>query len=191
MDTWEPQFIELWQRGLDTAEIAHQLGIPRGTVGSRAKRLVEQGKIEPRPRGGAYPRQKALARQEGSPAPVQKPVQPTDTGAVQGVDTGAVQPFDTGAAQRLDRLEDEVQGLRQLMQAVIDRLDHPPVQTPVQITTLPPYPKGKAVRWNLWILEPIRDEIARLAAEREMSPSQLVQELLWKALSDRNAGKPS
>jgi hypothetical protein len=28
----------------------------------------------------------------------------------------------------------------------------------VQITALPPYPKGKAVRWNLWILDAIRDD---------------------------------
>ena len=56
----------------------------------------------------------------------------------------------------------------------------------MQITDLPPYPKGKAVRWNLWILETIRVEIAALAAERGISPSQLVQELLWKALSDRH-----
>lgn len=55
----------------------------------------------------------------------------------------------------------------------------------MQITTLPPYPKGKAVRWNLWISDAIRDELAGWAAERDISPSQLVQELLWKALHDR------
>jgi hypothetical protein len=52
----------------------------------------------------------------------------------------------------------------------------------VQITALPPDPKGKAVRWNLWILDAIRDELSALAAERDVSPSQLVQELLWKEL---------
>ena len=61
------------------------------------------------------------------------------------------------------------------------------VQTPVQITTLPPYPKGKTVRWNLWIVDVIRDELAALATERGISPSQLVQELLWKALTDRRS----
>jgi hypothetical protein len=96
-----------------------------------------------------------------------------------------VQSFDTGPVQRLDRLEDEVQGLRQLIQAVLDRLDHPPVPTPVQISALPPYPKAEAVRWNLWINRTIRDELATLAAERDIAPSQLVQELLWKALHDR------
>jgi hypothetical protein len=110
-------------------------------------------------------------------------VQALDTGAVHSVDTGAVQPFDTGPVQRLERLEDEVVGLRHIVQSVIDRLDHPLVQAPVQITALPPYPQGKAVRWNLWILDAIRAELAALATERGVSPSQLVQELLWKALS--------
>ena len=69
------------------------------------------------------------------------------------------------------------------MRSVINRLDQPPVQTPVQIMTLPPYPKGKAVCWNLSILDSPPGELATMAAERDISPSQLVQELLWKALS--------
>jgi hypothetical protein len=36
----------------------------------------------------------------------------------------------------------------------------------------------------------MRDELAALAAERGVSPSQLVQELLWKALSDRRSSPP-
>jgi Winged helix-turn-helix DNA-binding len=174
----EARFIALWQAGTETAAIAAQLGIPPGTVSSRAKRLVEQGKLQPRPRGGAYPGQRAKARPEGTSAPVQRPVQTIDTGAVQSVDTGAV--------QRLDRLEDEVHGLRQIVQSLADRLDRPPVQTPVQITALPPYPKGKAVRWNLWILDVIKEQISTLAAERDLSPSELVQELLWQALTDQS-----
>jgi hypothetical protein len=157
----EQEFIRLWNAGTETAAIAQQLGIPVGTVSSCASTLARQGKIQPRPKGGAYPRQKTLARQQPIPTPVQRPVQT--------LDTGAVQIFDTGPVQRLDRLEDEVLGLRRLMQSVIDRLDHPPVQTPVQITALPPYPQGKAVRWNLWILDAIRDELAALAAERGVS----------------------
>jgi len=180
--TEEATFITLWWAGTEQAEIGRQLGIPRGTVSSRAMGLVRQGKIQPRPKGGAYPRSKAQGRDHSSSS-VQRPVQTFDTGAVHSADTGAVEAFDTGPVQRLDRLEDEVLGLRHLMQSVIDRLDHPPVQTPVQITALPPYPKGKAVRWNLWIVDAIRDELAALATERGISPSQLVQELLWKALS--------
>jgi hypothetical protein len=169
MRDWEAEFIRRWQAGETTDAIAAALGLAEGTARSRAYTLQREGKIQPRPKGGA--------RVRAVHGAVQRPVQTLDTGAEHSADTGAV--------QRLDRLEDEVQGLRHLVQALMDRFDHPPVQTPVQITALPPYPKGKAVRWNLWILDAIRDELAALAAERGISPSQLVQELLWKALSDR------
>jgi transcriptional regulator with XRE-family HTH domain len=142
----------LIEAGISQREIARRLGIPRSTLQDRVKRLNV-----------------APARREAS-APVQRPVQALDTGAV----------------QRLDRLEGELQGLRYVVQSLVERLDQPPVQTPVQITALPPFPPGKAVRWNLWILDAIRDELAALAAERGVSPSQLVQELLWKALNNRS-----
>jgi DNA-binding CsgD family transcriptional regulator len=161
---WEPEFIRLWQAGATQAQIAQALGIPHGTVKSRAHTLQRQGKIQPRPRGGLLP--------------VQKPVQKTDTGAGQDLDTGAV--------QRLERLEADMQGLTTLVKALVERLEHPPGPTPVQISALPPYPKGKAGRWNLWVLDKIREEIATLATERDMAPSQLVQEILWKALSERH-----
>jgi hypothetical protein len=48
----EATLIALWNEGLETAEIAQRLGTPRGTVQSRAYRLQQQGKIQPRPRGG-------------------------------------------------------------------------------------------------------------------------------------------
>jgi hypothetical protein len=64
------------------------------------------------------------------------------------------------------------------------------VQTPVQITALTPFPPGKAIRWNLWLLDAIRVELATWATERGVSPSQLVQELLWKALTDRSVSTP-
>src|SRR5918999_23285 len=96
----EARFITLWQQGCSHEALAQALGCPVGTVKSRAHTLQQQGRIQARPRGGCQ----ALVRQE-TPAPVQRPVQTTDTGAVQRVDTGAVQPFDTGAVPRLDRLE--------------------------------------------------------------------------------------
>ena len=157
-DLTDAQLRALLDEGLSQREIARRTGIPRSTVQDRLKRL--------------------------GPGPVQTPVQRTDTGGVSSVDTGAVQVVDTGPVQRLNALEEEVQGLRLLMQSVLDRLDRPPVSTPVQITTLPPWPKGKAVRWNLWIVDAIRDEITRRASERGIPPSQLVQELLWKALQE-------
>jgi DNA-binding IclR family transcriptional regulator len=53
--TDEARFIALWNEGLETAAIAQRLGIPRGTVQSRAHRLQQRGLIQPRPKGGTYP----------------------------------------------------------------------------------------------------------------------------------------
>jgi len=115
----EATFIALWEQGASYQAIAQALRCPLGTVASRSATLAAQGKIQPRPRGGAYSSRRAQARPEDPPPPVQRPVQPLDTGAVYG--------FDTGAVQRLDRLEGEVQDLRLLVQVLVDRLDHPPV----------------------------------------------------------------
>jgi DNA-binding transcriptional MocR family regulator len=82
----EATFIQLWQQGLPMDAIAQQLSIPRGTVSSRAERLAAQGKIEPRPRGGAYPRQHSLAQQGDpparAPAPAASSVATRDTPAI-------------------------------------------------------------------------------------------------------------
>jgi hypothetical protein len=72
----EATFCALWQQGLSQDAIAQRLGIPIGTVKSRAHTLAHTGKLTPRPRGGAYPRQKALARQEDPPAPARAPAPP-------------------------------------------------------------------------------------------------------------------
>jgi hypothetical protein len=65
----EITFIQLWQQGASYAVIARALRIPCGTVGSRAKRLAAQGKIQPRLRGGAYPKQHTLTRAEAEGPP--------------------------------------------------------------------------------------------------------------------------
>ncbi len=65
----EARFIQLWQQGASYAEIAQAMGLKLGTVGSRASTLVRQGKIQPRPRGGAYPRQKVQGRHGPLPHP--------------------------------------------------------------------------------------------------------------------------
>jgi hypothetical protein len=76
MTDWQPEFIALWQQGLEIREIAQRLGVPYGTVQSRAHRLQHQGKIQPRGRGGAYPRQRAMARQAQAPASPALPAPP-------------------------------------------------------------------------------------------------------------------
>jgi Homeodomain-like domain len=64
----EAEFIQLWQQGASYREIAQALGCPLGTVGSRAAALAAQQKVQPRPRGGAWPTQRAKARPEDPPA---------------------------------------------------------------------------------------------------------------------------
>jgi hypothetical protein len=64
---WEPEFIDLWTQGLETATIAQRLRISRGMLQSQAHRLQQRGLIQPRPKGGAYPSLRAKARQDGSP----------------------------------------------------------------------------------------------------------------------------
>jgi hypothetical protein len=177
-DLSDDQLHAFLEAGLSQREITRRTGIPRSTLQTRLKRLGLQ--VTP-------PVQRPVSR------PDIGAVQATDTGAVSRIDTdavssvgtGAVPVFDTGAVQRLDAVEQEVQGLRQLMQSVLDRLDQPAVSAPVQITTLPPWPKGEAVRWNLWLPKSIRDALTTWARERGVQPSQLVTELLWKALNDR------
>jgi hypothetical protein len=64
--TDEARFIELWQQGLETVAIAQRLGIPPGTARSRAYTLQQQGKIQPRPRGGRRTPARTLG--DGTPA---------------------------------------------------------------------------------------------------------------------------
>ena len=177
-DLSDDQLHAFLEAGVSQREIARRTGIPRATLQNRLKRLGLQ--VTP-------PVQRPVSRPDTGAVyntdtgAVSRP----NTGAVSSVDIGAVQAFDTGPVQRLDALEQEVQGLRLLMQSVLDRLDRPAVSAPVQITTLPPWPKGEAVRWNLWLPKSIRDELTTWARERGVQPSQLVTELLWKALNDR------
>jgi DNA-binding IclR family transcriptional regulator len=58
----EDALIAPWTEGLEIATIAQRLGIPKGTVQCRAHRLQQRGLIQPRPKGGAYPSQRAKAR---------------------------------------------------------------------------------------------------------------------------------
>jgi transposase len=63
----EALFITLWQQGASQQELAQRLGVPVGTIKSRASARVRQAKIQARPKRGAYPRQRHQARQEWAP----------------------------------------------------------------------------------------------------------------------------
>ena len=72
----EAAFIALWQQGLSQGAMAQRLGIPVGTVKSRAHTLAHAGKLTPRPRGGAYPRQQGKALQAGAEVSPDTPQEP-------------------------------------------------------------------------------------------------------------------
>jgi transposase len=123
----EQAFIRLWQEGASYRDIAQTLGCALGTVGSRAAALVRQGKIQPRPKGGNYPRQKAQGRHEGTPAPPATPA--------------------------------------------VDRKD-------IQ-------------QWTVRLSKALIEHLKTVAYERRIPPSQLVEELVWKALMDHHPWTPS
>jgi len=57
-----------------------------------------------------------------------------------------------------------VHGLRLIVQSVVDRLDHH--QCRQRCRSLHCHPTaGQGVRWNLWILDAIKDQISALAAD--------------------------
>src|SRR5262245_47289668 len=112
MRDWESEFIELWTAGVEAAEITRRLGIPLGTVHSRAGRLRQEGKITARPRGGAYPLRRVLARQEGARVSSDTPgVSRRVSDDTSGVSTG-VSP-DTPLLQYLPPAPDEMRPLLQ------------------------------------------------------------------------------
>jgi hypothetical protein len=201
----EQVFIQLWQQGLDTATIGQRLGIPRGTVSSRAATLVRQGKIEPRPRGGAYPKQRALARQDQ--APVQTGADPLPEVMHPPVHTvhrvqaqlyalhGAVQqavesPIDLRVLlsealapllAQVTALEGEVKALRMHPSAPVQRGVY--ALHGAEHHDLSPEDL-KSERWNIYMPRWLRRLIETEAAATRLSPSQVLQDVV-KAWAER------
>jgi hypothetical protein len=89
-------------------------------------------------------------------------------------------------------LTDILQELRQLTGALAARVsadtpgvlhDTPRVSAGVSARTPLPAERGKSVRWNLHLSEGLRERIKALASARGLQDSQMVEELLWLALS--------
>jgi hypothetical protein len=51
-------------------------------------------------------------------------------------------------------------------------------------------PSVRVTRWNLWLPVLLQGEISRIAAERGISPSQLVKEWLWEKLQTHRPSTP-
>jgi hypothetical protein len=167
----EARFIQLWQAGTETAAIAQALGIPLGTVSSRAHALRRQGKIQAWPMGGAYPKR---VRQAGAPRTLHPMVQ-----------TSAELPIPAIVKTELARLWAAIDALRQDL--------HRPVHAPVHSVPEPLFddPIDNATeRWNLYLKHGLRVRIEALAQARGVAPSRVVQEFLWQALTDRRSPAP-
>jgi hypothetical protein len=207
----EERFIALWNAGTETAEIARQLGIKATTAQSRAYRLQLRGLIQPRPRGGAYPTQRArtrsplaLSETTDSP-PVHNPVQRTVHRPVHN--SAPVQtpvhnhpdhpPASSDLSGVLNALVERLSAIEEtLKQGGVQRTapvqEYAPVQpyAPVQDYALPGVEPPrlsaedrKSERWNLYMPRWIRRRIERAAALEGMSPSQFLQRLCgpWAA----------
>jgi DNA-binding GntR family transcriptional regulator len=100
----ETIFISMWQQGAGQQELAAHFGVPVGTMKSRASALARQGKIQARPKGGAYPHQ----RHQAAMAPVQTPVQSsavhTSLHGAETVQTSAEPQISAALAEELRRL---------------------------------------------------------------------------------------
>jgi predicted DNA binding CopG/RHH family protein len=173
--TDEATFIALWQQGLSQDAIAQHLGIPIGTVKSRAHTLAHAGKLIPRPRGGAYPRQKALARPEDPPAPARAPAPPPADSALP-----------TRAPPAITFLA--VPEVRELIQTVKDLVARvAALEEGTRDGTRTP---GTIKQWTVRLSQPLIEAVKAQAATEGKEPSHLVEELLSTALSERRSTMP-
>ena len=177
----ESTFITRWRQGATYRDLAQALGCALGTVGSRAAALVARKKIQPRPRGGAYPRQKAQGRPEATPAP---PVPPTPPVA-------PAPPAMTFVA--VPEIQDMLSLMKDLHARVIalEQMRVPPALPAPPAAPAPPVAERKEIQqWTVRLSKALIEHLKAVAYERRIPPSQLVEELVWHALNDRGSSTP-
>jgi Winged helix-turn-helix DNA-binding len=189
---WEPEFIKLWNAGTETAEIARQLGIPTGTVSSRANALQKRGVIQPRPRGGPHSRRVVQARQAETPtptrgAPAPSPAEPPATSSLPAREAPAITmvavPELRELINRFSALEVRVAFLEEGTRGTTR--DAPaPAQAPAA------HPRVNIKQWTVRLSQALIDAVKVEAKTQGKEPSHLVEELLWTALSDRRPVTP-
>jgi DNA-binding transcriptional MocR family regulator len=158
--------------------IAQRLGIPKGTVQSRAHRLQQQGKIQPRPRGGAYPSQRALARQERAPAQA-----PAPAGA--SLPTRETPAITMVAVPELRELITRFSGLEARVAALEDHTHSPPAPAPA-----PAPARVNIEQWTVRLSTALIERIKAEAVAAQKPPSHILEELAWKALNDQSPSMP-
>ena len=197
--TDEARFIALWTAGLDIATMTQRLGIPQGTVGSRARRLQQRGLIQPRPKGGAYPRQKALTREEsgtGDGVSPQTPEVPPGTPRVpRGVSTRVSKPVpvevlpslpaSSASPEMTPVLQEILQELRTLTQGLAGRVSDQAPQVSEGVSQgVSLGPREKTERWNLHLPKDLITHTKAKAQALGVHPSELVAELLRRGLAE-------
>jgi hypothetical protein len=187
----EVTFIQLWQAGASYRDLAQALGCALGTVGSRASALVAQGKIQPRPRGGAYPKQKALARSdtEGGPSTAHRPRwtlhRPPSILCRRTSPPPSPPPcspcWPAWKLWRPGSLNTPMMTVHRppwtLAPWTVHRLTvHPDTWELKQLK--------HSIRWTVYVPQAMREELQRRAAARGQNPSLLVQEALARWLAE-------
>jgi hypothetical protein len=165
-------------------------------VSSRAYTLVRQGKIQPRPKGGHYPRSTAQGRHA---PPIHPPVQSSaeqDSAEQSGAESPptALVPTVASAAiidllrqtlARLDTVEHDLKAIREDRQPGAGQSSagqSGAVQSSAEPPTLTPE-EARAERWNLWLPRGLRQRIEAVAKAQGHAPSKVVQEALWEWLA--------
>jgi hypothetical protein len=172
----ERRFIRLWTQEASYRAIAQALGCALGTVASRAAALMAQGKIQPRPRDGAYPRRQALARPGDPPVPQVAPATPVPP-AMTFVAVPEIQEI----LSIVKELQTRVASLEQTR--VPPALPAPPAS---HATPAPPTAERKEIQqWTVRLSKALIEHLKAVAYERRQPPSQLLEELVWQALNDR------
>jgi hypothetical protein len=164
----EGQFVVWWQQGMRVEEIARRLGIPQGTVSSRAAGLRKKGyDLEKRPNGGAFPRSRAAAR--GAPA-VMAPAH-TRPPPAESDDTPrgilAIDVLRRHIDQRFDRLE--------------ARLTETPAPPALNTRPTPaPGTRGKTIKWTARLSTALVDALQEAALDTGRPPSHLLEDWAWQ-----------
>jgi hypothetical protein len=188
----EARFIALWNAGTVQAAIAQTLGIPRGTVASRAYVLVRQGKIQPRPKGGAFPHQQEQGRLEKSPAPHPRSTRETHPRATRTPPAEAALPTREAPAITMVAVPE----LRELLhrfsalEARVVSLEGGTRTPPAPAHAPAAHPRVDIKQWTVRLSQALIEAVKAEATTEGKEPSHLVEELLWNALSDRRSSTP-
>jgi hypothetical protein len=193
----EARFIELWKQGVETAEIARQLGLKVTTAQSRARRLQERGLIQPRPRGGNYPSLRQRERDEGMERVPEQTPRVSKQVSRQVPDGAPVEvlptvPSAVNSPDMTPLLHEILQELRTLTHGLAGRVSDatPPVprSTP-QVSSgvsqgVSLGPRDKTERWNLHLPRDLIAQTKDRAKALGVHPSELVAEVLRRWLAE-------